>query len=179
MSHAEIEECEDSVVVVCPWHRYAIRPLCFGESLLIQVNIRYDFDLRTGESETGLRACTYTVKVEPHEKDGVYKVWVEAPDNSGWRLVELRPVSEGMYGRDCFSEIRYDCPLYLAFADLPPAVAKSIPESVPSVPIKLSEDLVPSNGAPCTLMEWAVLILNTSDPMLKVGISLFLHLSQV
>lgn len=130
MSHAEIEECEDSVVVVCPWHRY-------------------DFDLRTGESETGLRACTYTVKVEPHEKDGVNKVWVEAPDNSGWQLVELRPVSE-------------------AFADLPPAVANSIPESVPSVPIKLSEDLVPSNGAPCTLMEWAVLILNTSDPMLKV-----------
>ena len=32
MSHAEIEECEDSVVVVCPWHRYAIWPLFWGIS---------------------------------------------------------------------------------------------------------------------------------------------------
>lgn len=23
ISHADIEECEDSVVLVCPWHRYA------------------------------------------------------------------------------------------------------------------------------------------------------------
>ncbi|KAL4062655.1 hypothetical protein V8B97DRAFT_1874662 [Scleroderma yunnanense] len=130
MSHADIEECEDSVVVVCPWHRY-------------------DFDLRTGESETGLRACTYAVKVEPHEPGGLHIVWVEAPDNSQWQLVELRPVSE-------------------SFAELPSAVINSAPVDTSSVPSQLSKNVVPMNGPPSTLMEWAVLILNTSDPMLKV-----------
>ncbi|KAJ8689254.1 hypothetical protein PTI98_013295 [Pleurotus ostreatus] len=70
MSHAEIEECETSVVAVCPWHGY-------------------DFDLKTGKSETGLQTCTYDVEVRGDA------VWVETPtDGSEWRLVELRHVSE-------------------------------------------------------------------------------------
>ena len=56
---------------------------------------RYDFDLRTGTSETGLRACTYAVDVQSDE-NGVDKVYMETPEEgSGWRVVELRPVSEG------------------------------------------------------------------------------------
>lgn len=51
---------------------------------------RYDFNLRTGISETGLKACTYHVDVRGDS------VWVETPeDGVGWELVELRPVSEG------------------------------------------------------------------------------------
>lgn len=66
---------------------------------------RYDFDLRTGKSETGLKACTYAVELRPipDEAEGGVgeEVWVEAPDSNGWELVELRPVSEGMcYVRD-------------------------------------------------------------------------------
>ena len=56
---------------------------------------RYDFDLRTGKSETGLKACTYSVDVRTDNK-GVATVWIEAPEKgTGWRLVEIQPVSEG------------------------------------------------------------------------------------
>jgi hypothetical protein len=34
--------------------------------------------------------------------------------------------------------------------------------------MKVVEDVVPTANAPTTLMEWAVLILNTPNPMLKV-----------
>ncbi|KAH7886501.1 hypothetical protein F5I97DRAFT_1936214 [Phlebopus sp. FC_14] len=131
MSHAEIEECDTTVVAVCPWHRY-------------------DFDLRTGESETGLRACTYAVRVSTDDADGVKKVWVEPPsDGTKWRLVELRPVSE-------------------EFADPPPITATPAPTKT-ALPVSVEEGLVPSEGAPpSTLMEWAVVILNTANPMLKV-----------
>jgi hypothetical protein len=55
---------------------------------------RYDFDLKTGKSEmTGLKACTYAVEVKD---DGF--VYVECPEGgTNWRLVELRPVSEGTF----------------------------------------------------------------------------------
>jgi nitrite reductase/ring-hydroxylating ferredoxin subunit len=77
MSHAEIEDFETSVVAVCPWHRY-------------------DFDLETGESETGLRACTYAVEIRKDEGSGADMVWMAAPEGgSEWRVIELRPVSEG------------------------------------------------------------------------------------
>jgi hypothetical protein len=57
---------------------------------------RYDFDLRTGKSETGLTACTYSVEVRLDPKDGLEKVFMETPERgSDWRVVELRPVSEG------------------------------------------------------------------------------------
>lgn len=56
---------------------------------------RYDFDLRTGKSETGLKACTFGVHVSMNS-DGTEMVSIEEPEEGcGWRLVELRPVSEG------------------------------------------------------------------------------------
>ncbi|KDQ49095.1 hypothetical protein JAAARDRAFT_262851 [Jaapia argillacea MUCL 33604] len=42
ISHGGVGECDDNGITVGPWHR------C-------------DFDLTTGASETGLRACTYTM----------------------------------------------------------------------------------------------------------------------
>ncbi|KII84888.1 hypothetical protein PLICRDRAFT_45721 [Plicaturopsis crispa FD-325 SS-3] len=131
MSHAEIEECETSVVAVCPWHRY-------------------DFDLRTGKSETGLKACTYQVEVRRDTEDDVYKVWMEAPEGgTQWRLVELRPVSE-------------------EFADPPPPQVAAISTGDAAVGIPIDEPIVPTQNTPKTLIEWAVLILNTSNPTLKV-----------
>lgn len=59
---------------------------------------RYDFDLRTGKSETGLKACTYAVDVRTDPSDGIDKVHIETPEHGrNWRLVELRPVSEGVF----------------------------------------------------------------------------------
>ncbi|KAJ7187023.1 hypothetical protein C8R46DRAFT_283027 [Mycena filopes] len=136
MSHAEIEEFEDTAVAVCPWHRY-------------------DFDLRTGKSETGLRACTYSVEVKNDPDDDVEKVYIETPSGgNNWRLIELRPVSE-------------------EFADPPP------PPSHPTVQVNpviaaagstvvVMDPVVPETDPPKTLMHWAVLILNTASPTLKV-----------
>ncbi|KAI0339942.1 DUF455-domain-containing protein [Trametopsis cervina] len=131
ISHADIEECESSLVLVCPWHRY-------------------DFDLETGHSDTGLKACTYALDIRPGEDGDI--VFVEAPEGgTNWQLVELRPVSE-------------------AFADPPPPpldlshLSLSSKERTPSAP----EPVVPLENAPKTLIEWAVLILNTADPTLKV-----------
>ena len=75
---------------------------------------RYDFDLRTGKSETGLRACTYAVEVRLDAKDGLEKVFMETPEGgSSWRVVELRPVSEGessvFSSRHTISQIEF-CP---------------------------------------------------------------------
>lgn len=62
----------------------------------ISVDHRYDFDLRTGKSETGLTACTYAVEIRTDPADGVDVVWMETPDaGSNWQLVQLQPVSEG------------------------------------------------------------------------------------
>ncbi|KAJ7573648.1 hypothetical protein C8J56DRAFT_1065788 [Mycena floridula] len=129
MSHADIEEVDSSLVAVCPWHRY-------------------DFDLKTGESETGLRACTYNVEVK--QEDGTEHVFMEVPEGgTNWRLVELRPVSE-------------------EFADPPPPVVET-GTSVPSFSGQPQEPgVVPESDPPKTLMEWAVLILNTPNPTLKV-----------
>ncbi|KAG6898842.1 hypothetical protein C0993_003644, partial [Termitomyces sp. T159_Od127] len=132
LSHADIEEYDAGAVAVCPWHRY-------------------DFDLRTGKSETGLRACTYAVEVRRDPADGGEMVWVEPPEGGeGWRVVELRPVSE-------------------EFADPPPAspAAPLLPVTA-ACAAAVDEPVVPAENAPTTLMQWAVLILNTPNPALKV-----------
>lgn len=129
MSHADIEECETGVVAVCPWHRY-------------------DFDLQTGKSDTGLSACTFAVEVRT--EDTVDTVYMETPkEGTGWRIVEMRPVSE-------------------AFADPPPPVASDLSADLSSTVSQENEPVVPEENAPTTLMEWAVLILNTPHPRLKV-----------
>lgn len=58
---------------------------------------RYDFDLKTGHSETGLKACTYATDIRVDD-EGIEQIWIETPEGSrSWRLVEFRPVSEGQH----------------------------------------------------------------------------------
>ncbi|KZW03303.1 DUF455-domain-containing protein [Exidia glandulosa HHB12029] len=142
MSHADIEDFGDdehgSLVAVCPWHRY-------------------DFDLTTGHSETGLRACVFAVELRPSatEDPTSRSVWIESPEPAagGWELVERRPVSEefavtnGQNGQS----------------------AADLPQCPPSTTTMDLEPVVPEADAPKTLVEWAVLILNTSNPVLKVA----------
>ena len=51
--------------------------------------------MRTGKSDTGLKACVYRQEVR-QGPDGP-SVWVEPPDEGrDWKAVEFRPVSEGV-----------------------------------------------------------------------------------
>ena len=163
LSHAEIEECEDDIVAVCPWHR------CVHPDLIlccIKIRARYDFDLRTGRSETGLRACVYSVRILREQSNS--EVWVEAPTEDHWELVELRPVSEGTNHIPLGAQNLHP---RLEFADLPPAhraVTASPNIAIPSSSNTPLEPIVPLDCPPRTLLEWAVLILNTPSSTLKV-----------
>lgn len=87
-TEAEVEDVEDWVAV-CPWHEY-------------------DFSLSSGESSTGMKACVYAVQTRGD------RVWIEAPVveggtdkgvsenehlgvSEGWKVIEVRAVSEGEY----------------------------------------------------------------------------------
>lgn len=136
---------------------------------------RYDFDLRTGQSETGLKACTYRVQIVPDEENAE-TVWVEAPEGgSDWKLVELRPVSEGLCLAQDWRQ-RTECHLlHSDFADPPPPppdLSHLAQKRAPAAP----ESIIPADNPPKTLMEWAVLILNTADPTLKVRITPYTRL---
>ncbi|WWC94776.1 hypothetical protein V866_001625 [Kwoniella sp. B9012] len=137
LSHAEIEDIEDTKAIVCPWHQY-------------------DFDLEDGSSSTGLQACTYEVQVKGIAEDA--EVWVEAPHPSPsapqrkWELVEMRGVSEEFLDPPIPTLSR----LSLA-EEIDHSSRTSFPESAATLP----DDL------PNTLLGFAHLILRTSNPELK------------
>ena len=134
---------------------------------------RYDFDLATGKSDSGLRACVYEVRVRQPEPDGEAEVLVEAPqEGTGWQLVNMRPVSEGKSACRCLLERTN---LRLDFADPPPnpdptTGVPTLPPPQPTEVLEPPEPIVPEVHPPTTLVEWAVLILNTPHPTLKVSL---------
>ena len=91
---------------------------------------------------------------------------MEMPEQgNGWRLVEFRPVSEGEHARSSSLTLFPTC--CAEFADPPPPPPDLSHLSISS-PSKEPEPVVPAENPPSTLIQWAVLILNTPDPMLKV-----------
>lgn len=56
------------------------------------------------------------------------------------------------------------------FAELPPPPVDLSHLSISAASPKEPEPLVPVENPLTTLIQWAVLILNTPDPMLKVGL---------
>jgi nitrite reductase/ring-hydroxylating ferredoxin subunit len=153
LSHAEIEDYEDDLVAVCPWHRY-------------------DFNLKTGKSDTGLRACVYAVEVRQDDPDkSLTTLWIEPPTSEeAWEMVDVRPVSEG--------ELRLCTPTFglvrlriAAFAETSarqhiPTISQVITDT-DSESENIEVPLVP-DPAPNTLLEWSNLILNTPNAALKV-----------
>jgi hypothetical protein len=99
LSHAEIEEYEDELVAVCPWHRLVLLSLYSQSNTIILMICRYDFNLKTGNSDTGLKACVYGVQIRRNsDVDKDVTLWLEMPsDDENWIAVEIRPVSEGAY----------------------------------------------------------------------------------
>lgn len=57
---------------------------------------------------------------------------------------------------------------YAEFADPPPPLATPIAVSDSVHAFTTDEEIVPTINVPSTLMDWAVLILNTPNPTLKV-----------
>ncbi|KAG8795362.1 hypothetical protein FRC12_015495 [Ceratobasidium sp. 428] len=137
LSHADLEldtepDMEEmTAAVVCPWHRY-------------------DFDLRTGESSTGLKACAYPVEIRGAD------IWVGAPGLGNWEVVEKRPVSEE------FAESR------TGTSETDAEISK---ESLGDAATSASLSLQDEETEPRTLMEWACRILNTSNPEQKVALT--------
>jgi len=165
LSHADIEEITDdqdhaSLVAVCPWHRY-------------------DFDLETGHSQTGMRACTFKCELRPAKSnaDEATELWIEAPEpvEGGWQLVEKRPVSEGLRQRYILQMQGLTLSADFAIGAKEAAQSSETENTstlsdgpASAVPAIEREPVVPLVDPPRTLIEWAVLVLNTSDPVLKV-----------
>jgi hypothetical protein len=91
----------------------------------------------------------------------------------------FRPQKKGVIGSwsSCGRCLKVTCFLYdkcafltakyTEFADPPPPAAIS-PAAAESSNTGIVDKVVPEEEAPTTLMQWAVLILNTANPTLKV-----------
>ncbi|KAH9819131.1 hypothetical protein DFH28DRAFT_1122721 [Melampsora americana] len=129
--NAEIQIEDSNIIAICPWHNY-------------------DFDLRTGESSSGIKACIIRTIIK---------------DIHGIRYL-------------FFDEIEDDCQpdeenQYKLISILPISQRFAIPEPDQT-------DLMNSmpNQTPTSLLSWASLILKTSNPIQKIqftrhSISLF------
>ncbi len=158
---AEFDDDIEDMVVVCPWHEY-------------------DFSLSTGESSHGISACVYKCSIR---NDTLY---IEAPKPtdlaadqdadsaaSKWELIELRPVSESSPNvasrQDAAQSLHLQASQLTLSADSDKVEPTSL-ESTPSTDNAAGkEDISPPSPSPKTLVEWAVLVLNTSDPIKKVA----------
>lgn len=138
--------------IVCPWHLY-------------------DFDMRSGESTTGMRLCTYPVRVsssmaadddrrevfvgvdaDAEERGGVT---VPAAAASSWEVAELKPISEA-FGASCSS----------SSSQAERATGSSSSPSAASAP-----SATPLPALPSTLVSAALLVLQTADPAHKVELT--------
>jgi len=57
--------------------------------------------------------------------------------------------------------------MHVEFADPPPLIPQAMNSPLPEASTKIEDAIVPIDDAPTTLMQWAVLILNTPNPTLK------------
>ncbi|KAI0867146.1 hypothetical protein F4860DRAFT_499716 [Xylaria cubensis] len=114
MADAHIDIEDSSYIASCPWHAY-------------------DFNLDTGESSFGVKACTYPVRLQ----NGRVLLWLaEAQDV---RLSAIQAVSERVKFKHGPRERATGSPTYL------------------------------SNDA--TLIDWCILILNSSNPEHKIELT--------
>lgn len=161
---AEFDDDIEDMVVVCPWHEY-------------------DFSLRTGESSHGISACVYACSVR---NDALF---IEAPkpahlsaDQDGysaaskWELIELRPVSESSSAVASRQDAAQSLHLQASQMSLssrdpePGSLDAAAPSNDTASPAEAtSESVPPPSPLPKTLVEWAVLVLNTPDPVRKVA----------
>lgn len=161
---AEFDDDIEDMVVVCPWHEY-------------------DFSLSTGESSHGISACVYKCSV----RNDTLFIQAPMPSNlsadhdvhsaaSKWELIELRPVSESSPSVASRHDAAQSLHLQASQMTLSPDDHEqssnetgSTVDPTPTNGENGSVSLAPPTPLPKTLVEWAVLVLNTSDPVKKVA----------
>lgn len=129
MTTATIDIEDSSYIASCPWHSY-------------------DFNVETGESSYGIKACTFPIEI----KDGAIYLTCDEADAS--KAVIVEPVSEKIKLKKKHNHQQDE-----ANVDLPDISNLST-----------SDDAVylPENA---TLCEWCVHILNTSNPEHKIQLT--------
>ncbi|CDZ96587.1 duf455-domain-containing protein [Phaffia rhodozyma] len=135
LGEADVED----TVITCPWHQY-------------------DFNLKDGSSETGMRLCVYQTKLE---KDTLYVESPGGPQESDWELAKVEPVSEAfveMGSPALQPQTAVELPSIESLSLSPPSTAHTTPE----------ESLSPAHPLPTSILTYALQILQTSNPALKV-----------
>ncbi|KAJ5811356.1 hypothetical protein N7474_007657 [Penicillium riverlandense] len=123
-SHVDIED--SAYVVSCPWHAY-------------------DFNVETGESSVGIKACTFPVDVRGESVLLQYP----AEDEGRVQLSKLEPVSEKV-------KLKHE----------QPSTQNTTPPQDPGAAHYLDQS--------ATLCDWAVHILNTANPEHKIELTIYL-----
>lgn len=123
-SHVDIED--SAYIVSCPWHAY-------------------DFNVETGESSVGIKACTFPVDV----RGGTISIDFPSENGSKTQISKIEPVSEKV-------KLKHN-----RLSD------QRIPTSIPKEEAGLAHYL--DNSA--TLCDWVVHILNTANPEHKIELT--------
>jgi uncharacterized ferritin-like protein (DUF455 family) len=127
MADSQVDIEDSAYIVSCPWHAY-------------------DFNVETGESSVGIKACTFPVDV----RDG--SVTIDFPVEEGIfvSLSKVEPVSEKV-----------------KLKHAPPSNKPAPKQEDPGMARYLGED--------ATLCDWAVHILSTANPEHKIELTTHLY----
>lgn len=120
-SHVDIED--SAYIVSCPWHAY-------------------DFNVETGESSVGIKACTFPVDV----REGTMRLDLPTENGKQVQISKIEPVSEKVKLK------------HARLSDKP-------------MPKQEAPGTAHYLGAEATLCDWAVHILNTANPEHKIELT--------
>ncbi|KAL4975555.1 hypothetical protein BDW66DRAFT_66304 [Aspergillus desertorum] len=123
MEAAQVDIEDSAYIASCPWHAY-------------------DFNVETGESSVGIKACTFTIDVQDDAVTLAYPL-------DGVSVAKLEPVSEKI-------KLKTPC-------------SESVTTSADPAPTPLSSAQYLDEDA--TLCDWCAHILNTSNPEHKIELT--------
>lgn len=127
MADSQVDIEDSAYIVSCPWHAY-------------------DFNVETGESSVGIKACTFPVDV----RDGSVTIEFPAKDGVSVSLSRVEPVSE---------KVR--------LKNAQPSDKPAPKQEDPGMAHYLGDD--------ATLCDWAVHILSTANPEHKIELTTHLY----
>ncbi|KAJ5966265.1 hypothetical protein N7481_012979 [Penicillium waksmanii] len=139
MADSSVDIEDSAYVVSCPWHAY-------------------DFNVETGESSIGIKACTFPVDV----RDGSVTVDFPVEDGESIGLGRIEPVSEKVKLKNPNPNPRPSN-----------KQTKSDKPDKQDTPVFVPEDAGPAHylDEKATFCDWAVHILNTANPEHKIELT--------